>query len=85
MYKVMIVDDDSTVYHVVKKIIPWEKYLMSVEAYAPNGEKAIEYLIQNSVDVILVDLDGEFTVNRRPPEEEAAMPPAERDGEGEKN
>lgn len=44
-----------------------------------------EQIYRIGVDVILVDLDGEFTVNRRPPEEEAAMPPAERDGKGEKN
>ena len=47
MRKVMIVDDDSMVYHIVKKTIPWEKYRMEVTAYAPNGMKAIEYLAEN--------------------------------------
>ena len=56
MYKVMIVDDDSRVYRVVSKAIPWEAYDMRVEAYAPNGEKAIEYLEENQADVVMVDL-----------------------------
>ena len=56
MRKVMIVDDDSMVYHIVKKTIPWEKYRMEVTAYAPNGMKAIEYLAENKIDVLFVDL-----------------------------
>lgn len=52
----MIVDDDSMVYRVVKKTIPWENYQMSVKAYAPNGARAIEYLTENPVDIVLVDL-----------------------------
>lgn len=56
MFKVMVVDDDSMVFRIVKKIIPWDKYQMQVEAYAPNGEKAIEYLVTHQVDVVLVDL-----------------------------
>lgn len=56
MYKVMVVDDDSRVYRVVSMAIPWEAYDMKVEAYAPNGEKAIEYLQENTADVVLVDL-----------------------------
>lgn len=56
MRKVMIVDDDSMVYHIVKKTIPWEEYQMEVVAYAPNGLKAIDYLTENEVDVLFVDL-----------------------------
>lgn len=56
MYKVMVVDDDSRVYRVVSMAIPWESYDMRVEAYAPNGEKAIEYLEENQADVVMVDL-----------------------------
>lgn len=56
MWKVMIVDDDSMVYRVVKKSIDWEAYGMSVEAYAPNGEKAIEYLKAQEADILFVDL-----------------------------
>ena len=56
MRKVMIVDDDSMVYHIVKKTIPWEEYRMEVTAYAPNGMKAIEYLAENKIDVLFVDL-----------------------------
>lgn len=56
MRKVMIVDDDSMVFRIVKKTIPWEAYGMCVEAYAPNGAKAIEYLVENQVDILFVDL-----------------------------
>lgn len=56
MLKVMIIDDDSMVFRIVKKTIPWEKYNMSVEAYAPNGMKAIEYLTENKMDILFVDL-----------------------------
>lgn len=56
MLKILIVDDDSMVYQVVKKTIPWEAHGMTVAAYAPNGLKAIEYLQENTADIVLVDL-----------------------------
>lgn len=56
MYKVLVVDDDQRVYEIVRKIIPWKKYDMQVEAWAPNGVKAIQWLKENSADILLVDL-----------------------------
>lgn len=56
MIKVLIVDDDNLVRKGLISILPWEEYSMEVIGEAKNGEKALEFLAANTVDLLLTDL-----------------------------
>lgn len=56
MIKALIVDDDNLVRKGLKSILPWEDYQMEVVGEAKNGEKALEFLASNQVDLLLTDL-----------------------------
>ncbi|MDQ6417931.1 response regulator [Paenibacillus sp. LHD-117] len=56
MIKVLIVDDDNLVRKGLISILPWEQYSMEVVGEAKNGEKALEFLASNKVDLMLTDL-----------------------------
>jgi two-component system response regulator YesN len=56
MVKVLIVDDDNLVRKGLISILPWEEYGMEVVGEAKNGEKALEFLASNPVDLLLTDL-----------------------------
>ena len=53
----MIVDDDYYARRGIISMVPWEKYGMSVVGEAQNGEKALEYLADHPVDLMLIDLE----------------------------
>lgn len=56
MIKVLIVDDDNLVRKGLISFMPWEKFDMKVIGEARNGEKALEFLELNEVDLLLTDL-----------------------------
>lgn len=56
MIRVLIVDDEKLVRQGLITSLPWEAYGMQVVGEAKNGEKAIEFLEQNEVDLMLTDL-----------------------------
>jgi two-component system, response regulator YesN len=56
MMKVMVVDDD----HLVRKgfiaMMPWREHGLEVMGEASNGKKALEFLENNQVDLLITDL-----------------------------
>lgn len=56
MIKVLIVDDDNLVRRGLISILPWVDYNMEVVGEAKNGEKALEFLASNQVDLLMTDL-----------------------------
>jgi two-component system response regulator YesN len=56
MIKVMIVDDDKLVRKGLMSAMPWQEFDMVVVGEASNGEKALELLETQSVDLMLTDL-----------------------------
>ncbi len=56
MIKVLIVDDDNLVRKGLISILPWKENGMEVVGEAKNGEKALEFLAMNKVDLLFTDL-----------------------------
>lgn len=56
MIRVLIVDDDKLARKGLISIMPWAAYEMEVVGEAANGAKALEFLAQNQVDLMFVDL-----------------------------
>ncbi|RCW49475.1 response regulator transcription factor [Paenibacillus prosopidis] len=56
MIKVLVVDDDKLVRKGLISAMPWADFGMQVVGEAGNGEKALEFLHANSVDLMLTDL-----------------------------
>lgn len=56
MINVLIVDDDNLVRKGLISMLPWDKYSMEVVGEAKNGEKALELLAEQKVDLLLTDL-----------------------------
>lgn len=56
MINVLIVDDDNLVRKGLISMLPWDKYSMEVVGEAKNGEKALELLAGQKVDLLLTDL-----------------------------
>ncbi len=55
-YKIMVVDDEDIVRELAASRIPWEEYGVAVVKTAANAMEALEYLEQNEVDLMLVDI-----------------------------
>lgn len=56
MYKVLLVDDEYMILAGLQKLIDWESLGMEVVATARNGKKALDYIMEHSVDIILTDV-----------------------------
>ncbi|MCL6601656.1 MAG: response regulator [Paenibacillus sp.] len=56
MIKVIVVDDDKLVRKGLISAMPWNDFQMQVVGEASNGEKALEFLAENDVDLMLTDL-----------------------------
>ncbi|WP_424768528.1 response regulator transcription factor [Paenibacillus sp. sgz302251] len=56
MIKVLVVDDDKLVRRGLISFMPWQDFSMKVVGEASNGEKALEFLESNNVDLLLTDL-----------------------------
>lgn len=56
MIKVMIVDDDKLVRKGLISAMPWGDFDMEVVGEASNGEKALEFIADHAVDLLLTDL-----------------------------
>jgi two-component system response regulator YesN len=54
---VLIVDDDKLARRGIISLMPWDKYNMTVAGEAQNGEQALEFLAETSVDILFVDID----------------------------
>ena len=56
MIRVLIVDDEKIVRKGMISFMPWEEFGMSVIGEANNGEKALEFMESNKVDLLITDL-----------------------------
>ncbi len=56
MIRVLIVEDDKLARKGIISMIPWNSYNMEVVGDVPNGAKALEFLADNPVDLMFVDL-----------------------------
>lgn len=56
MINVLIVDDDQLVRKGLMLAMPWDAFEMKVVGEAGNGEKALEFLSENRVDLLITDL-----------------------------
>lgn len=56
MTRVLLVDDDMLALSGLRLMIPWEKYNMEIVGQAANGAKALEFLENHPVDLMMVDL-----------------------------
>ncbi|OAS83057.1 MULTISPECIES: response regulator transcription factor [Metabacillus] len=56
MIKVLIVDDDKLVRKGLTSTMPWQDYDMKVVGEAKNGEKALEFMESNEIDLLFTDL-----------------------------
>lgn len=56
MYKVLVVDDEKMIKLSFKKLINWEKYNLTLVNDCSNGEEALEYIINNPVDILITDI-----------------------------
>ncbi|MFA9557701.1 response regulator [Evansella sp. AB-rgal1] len=56
MYKVLIVDDESTVRKGLDAVIPWETYGYEVVALAKDGQTALDLCEKHTFDLIISDI-----------------------------
>jgi len=56
MIHVLIVDDDKLVRKGLISVMPWQLFEMKVVGEAANGEKALQFLEQNDVHLLITDL-----------------------------
>jgi|GEM_PF-2335572 len=56
-YKVIIIDDEPTTIETIVKLGHWGKYNMKVVATFEDAQKALVYLSENDVDLIITDME----------------------------
>ncbi len=56
MIRVLIVDDEKIARMGIISLMPWEKYDMEVVGEAPNGKKALDFIDNNPVDLLITDI-----------------------------
>ena len=56
MLKVMLVDDEPYIVEGLKVLIDWEKENFEIVKVAENGIEALDYLRENTVDLIIADI-----------------------------
>ena len=56
MYKVLLVDDDDMILTGLQKLINWKSLNMEIVKTARNGKKALDYISEHPVDIILTDV-----------------------------
>ncbi len=56
MIRVLIVEDDKLARKGLISMMPWDSYNMKVVGDVPNGAKALDFLANNPVDLMFVDL-----------------------------
>ena len=56
MYRVMVVDDEPIVRKAIADQIAWSKYQISVVKTAAHAVEALDYLRENDVELMLVDV-----------------------------
>lgn len=75
MYDLIIVDDEEIIRNGLKRFIDWDSLDIRVVELFEDGKEAIDYLINNDVDIVLTDIKmadktgldiAKFLYNRKP-------------------
>lgn len=56
MIRVLIVDDDNLALTGLRTMIPWAEHGIEIVGEAANGQKALDFLKETPVDLVMVDL-----------------------------
>ncbi|MEA4852690.1 MAG: response regulator [Christensenella sp.] len=56
MYRILIVDDEALVRHGITKSLNWNEFNVEMVAEAENGVEALEQVLENVPDIILLDI-----------------------------
>lgn len=56
MYNLMVVDDEPKIRNGICNYFPWNEIGFNIVAEAKNGRQALDYILQNQVDIILCDI-----------------------------
>lgn len=56
MKKVLIVDDDTIVRITLRSLVDWEKHGFEIAADASQGEQALRYIKEHSIDLLITDM-----------------------------
>lgn len=56
MIKLIIVEDENIVRLGLSTILPWEEYHFELCGLFKNGQEALNYLLENPVDIVLTDI-----------------------------
>ncbi len=56
MFRLLIVDDERTTREGLRDCVEWHKYGVEVAAVAYNGQEALKWLLQETVDIVLTDV-----------------------------
>ncbi len=56
MYNLLIVDDEPEIRQALSNYIPWQEMGYTVTDTAKNGKQALDYIMDNKVDVVLCDV-----------------------------
>lgn len=56
MYKVLIVDDEEIIRRSFRKLVNWNKYNLELVNELSNGLEALDYMINNPVDILISDI-----------------------------
>ncbi|MFV0364518.1 MAG: response regulator [Suipraeoptans sp.] len=54
--RILIVEDDKFFRYAIKKSVDWEKYNFEIIGEAVHGQQAIEFIVENSVEVVITDM-----------------------------
>ncbi|WP_319416052.1 response regulator [Marispirochaeta aestuarii] len=56
MYKAIIIDDEPLVREAIYRLGKWDDFDIEVLKEIPNGAEALEYIKENTVDIIITDM-----------------------------
>lgn len=56
MLKLLIVDDEKMIRIGFEKLVNWEKYNIQLVPSCSNGKEALDYLINNPIDILITDI-----------------------------
>lgn len=56
MLKALLVDDEKMVVQAMSQLIEWERLGIKLMGMAENGQRALEYISENPIDIVITDI-----------------------------
>ena len=57
MYRLILVDDEAIIREGISRVVPWGKNGFELAGLFEHGEKALDYLEKNPVDIVITDIN----------------------------